>query len=271
MGISYNDWITPSHIYQCDGGVYGSNQAGQAAFDYFPDDAAVDDALYFGRRYYRFDDIQVYIGTPFAADDVTFTWEYWNGSAWGTLSVTDGTNNWTNLGEQTITFLPPDDWRYQDGWNGINSIFLVRCRISEINTPSEGGANSTQEVKVGDNTIIITGYTEGSPCCYSILNTAYPDIIVKQGLYGYIQRARIEVGDDVTSSWFKDNEKAIYIPTLVQGADYSLIHARDNATIIFGLIKDETEKIGWKGCSFFTDCKFSRFATDINGIMHLYG
>jgi hypothetical protein len=36
------------------------------------------------------------------------TFEYWNGSAWTALTVTDGTNNWQNDG--SVTFTPPGNW-----------------------------------------------------------------------------------------------------------------------------------------------------------------
>ena len=95
----------------------------------------MNDALYFGNDT-RFDDVQVQIGTPFAATSVTFAWEYYNGSSWVPLIVTDGTSNWTATGVQTIAFLPPDDWRDVV----INTVrrMWIRCRVSAVNTPTEG-------------------------------------------------------------------------------------------------------------------------------------
>ncbi|RLF62128.1 MAG: hypothetical protein DRN16_02380, partial [Thermoplasmata archaeon] len=48
-------------------------------FDYFSDDAVVDDAIYFGWNGGRWDSLKLYVGTAFQADSVTFVWEYWNG------------------------------------------------------------------------------------------------------------------------------------------------------------------------------------------------
>jgi len=44
----------------------------------------------------------------FEDGSVTPVWTYWNGSAWAPLTVTDGTNKWTQNG--TVTWTPPSDW-----------------------------------------------------------------------------------------------------------------------------------------------------------------
>ncbi|MGE5498351.1 MAG: hypothetical protein ACM3Q2_09785 [Syntrophothermus sp.] len=51
------------------------------------------------------------------------TWEYWNGSAWTALPVTDGTNNWQKDG--LVTFNPPSDWA-KNVVNSVGPIYFIR-------------------------------------------------------------------------------------------------------------------------------------------------
>jgi len=144
-----------------DGGTTLTNiPASNTDFDYFPDDAVVNDAIYFGWNKGRWDSLKLYVGTAFVADNVTFVWEYWNGNKWATLSVTDNTNGFTNLGEHTVEFTPPTDWK------GRNLIFSgsykyqtlwIRCRIDAVTNITEGGAQSTQPAKHKRYEIEVTG------------------------------------------------------------------------------------------------------------------
>jgi hypothetical protein len=56
----------------------------------------------------------------------TYVWEYWNGSAWTSLSVTDGTSGFTAAG--TVTWTAPGSW----ATNAVNSVtqYWVRVRAS---------------------------------------------------------------------------------------------------------------------------------------------
>jgi len=62
------------------------------------------------------------------------TWEYWNGSAWAALTVTDGTVGFTAAvsAGQTIEFSAPSDWAE----NTINAVpaFYIRARLTTIYT-----------------------------------------------------------------------------------------------------------------------------------------
>ena len=55
----------------------------------------------------------------------------------------------------------PTDWR-NGTINGTNAIW-IRCRISAVSAPTEGGAQSTQKIQAGDYCIIVTGYSSGTP------------------------------------------------------------------------------------------------------------
>ena len=80
----------------------------------------------------------VYFGyeEPFAQINFVFStkgagisdvWEYWNGSNWSALNVTDGTNNFSSDGQ--ISFLPPSDWT-RTVVNNSNSKYFVRVRFT---------------------------------------------------------------------------------------------------------------------------------------------
>ncbi len=164
---TYNaSWVSPVRAvtYNSTTGVYTQVQS-LTAWDYFQDAIAVGDMIYWtgastsgGSCGRTFKNIKVYIGTALVADAITIVWEYWNGTAWTSLTVIDNTNNFTNLGERTIEFVVPSDWE-PVGVTNVTVVpsFMVRCRVTAVTNPTEGGANSTQTTKVGDNKIVITG------------------------------------------------------------------------------------------------------------------
>lgn len=58
-----------------------------------------------------------------------YVYEYWNGSAWVTLTLSN-TPSYTSTGYTYITFQPPVDWAVGDGGLGINTGYSVRARAS---------------------------------------------------------------------------------------------------------------------------------------------
>ena len=144
-----------------DGGTtLTSIPVGSTSFDYFEDDAVVNDTIYFGWNKGRWNSLKLYIGTPFVADNVTFVWEYWNGNEWANLSVVDNTNGFTNLGEHTVEFTPPTNWRCKTlMFSGSRKYdtFWIRCRIAEVTNITEGGAQSTTTAKHKRYEIEVTG------------------------------------------------------------------------------------------------------------------
>jgi hypothetical protein len=69
--------------------------------------------------------------TRSAGAGITGVWEYWNGSTWATLTVTDGTSAFTTSGN--VTFSPPSAWA-RTIVNGSRSKYFVRYRITAHTT-----------------------------------------------------------------------------------------------------------------------------------------
>ncbi|MBD3194365.1 MAG: hypothetical protein GF317_04870 [Candidatus Lokiarchaeota archaeon] len=89
------------------------------------------------------------------------TWQYSNGfssSDWGTLTVTDGTNQWQN-NEGRVYFDPPDDWRpvaKMDGSDDDFPMYYVRYKFGSVGpgvafvTCQKIFLNTTLKSKSGD-------------------------------------------------------------------------------------------------------------------------
>lgn len=80
------------------------------------------------------------IGTAMAATSFSLVWEYYNGSSWATLTVSDDTNAFTNTGIRTVRWKQPYNWAETT----INSNFgyIVRVRITAL---TGTGTNPTQQ------------------------------------------------------------------------------------------------------------------------------
>lgn len=76
-----------------------------------------------------FDQINLVLSTP--GRGITRVWEYWNGSSWTTLTVTDGSSSFTVSGR--VSFTPPADWG-RKVIQSSRSKYFVRCRITAAAT-----------------------------------------------------------------------------------------------------------------------------------------
>lgn len=76
-----------------------------------------------------FDQINLVLSTP--GSGITRVWEYWNGSSWTTLTVTDGSSAFTVSGR--VSFTPPADWE-RKVIHSSRSKYFVRCRITAAAT-----------------------------------------------------------------------------------------------------------------------------------------
>lgn len=94
-----------------------------------PATQALNDATYFGHDAH-FYGLDINIGTA-KGGTWTLTWEYWNGSAWVSLTnVTDGTNGFATTGAQVIDWTMPVDWA-KTTVDGANR-YWARARISSF-------------------------------------------------------------------------------------------------------------------------------------------
>lgn len=87
--------------------------AASAATADFSPYTANNQALYFGSTR-KFSQIIVALSTP-ANVTIAPVFQYWNGSSWATLTVTDNSAGFTL--NDTVSFTPPSDWQryYKDG------------------------------------------------------------------------------------------------------------------------------------------------------------
>lgn len=218
----YNAWSDAllTHIYTWSTAVgWSANHVADVAFDYFPDACAVNDCVYFmDDEYFR--NIRLFVGTQFAATSVTFTWEYFSdtGDMWVALSNVVNANAMENANQQDVTWDIPEGWRHTTV-NAITYRLAIRCRISAINTPTEGGTQGTQKVFAGDNKIIATGGIGGDRLTIADIYAA--DVAAGWGVlilrfsnlprfvdwwnavfYFYECFAKIEVGDGGTQDYF---------------------------------------------------------------------
>lgn len=162
------------YIYTATAGgtVYSANLA-VSVFDYFPNTPTINDAVYIGCRtgsnpstyLQKWRDVEWNVGTALDGTP-TLVWEYYNGSAWTTLTVTNGLAFQTT-GAQTVTFTPPTDWVSLNPTNGgpsnnVNAGLFIRCRMTATTGVTEGGAQSATVPKCGNNAFTIIDNVAGT-------------------------------------------------------------------------------------------------------------
>ena len=100
----------------------------------FPAVEAVGDVFYIGHAE-PFTGVEIDIGT--AGVGGTVVWEYWDGSAWQALSVTDGTAGFTAApGNHDLTFTPPGDWAATQINAAVQGekLYYIRARLTAVYT-----------------------------------------------------------------------------------------------------------------------------------------
>lgn len=118
-----------------DGGVYtdettDANSAAANDVQLLPVAPAENDAFYVGYSHV-FTEVRFNIGT--VATDGALTFEYWNGTAWTALTVTDLTDNFKNSGSNSVTFTAPRDWATTTV-NSQGPFYYIRARVSTAGT-----------------------------------------------------------------------------------------------------------------------------------------
>jgi len=244
---------------------YSPNLAKQTDFDYFTDDFEAGDALYFGTFVHgggSIRGIKLYVGTALSATAVVFVWEYWNGS-WTELPNLVNGDAMTKLGEQTVFWGIIGDWERTLVAGGTGQ--WVRCRIASVSNPIEGGAQSTQRIMFGNNTLTITGGTAESPLTmedvYNEAETIESGLIVKAGhlskpvhiCYCYLK----------LDGYFQFLKNIIY---------FMQMYNPTNATgwLKLGRELDEELLMGTDGCYLYVTAGGADLAWRWSGKMHVY-
>jgi len=167
--IAYNTSASNlAYIYRATGGgvTFSANLTATAVFDYFTDTAVVNDAIYFAHTSF-WSDLDLNVGTALSGTDVVLVWEYYNGSAWVTMTdLTDNTVGFTATGAHTVVF----PWQINMSTVTVNSIansVFIRCRIVSLTAITEGGANQTTAGKYHNGLIAVTDYTDEAPCTFT--------------------------------------------------------------------------------------------------------
>lgn len=163
--------VTEIYLASSGGTVFSANVGTTTNFDYFPDTAVVNDAIYFARGANGVvtADLVFNVGTAMAGTDIVLAWEYYKrGVGWTAMEcVKDDTNGFTVTGTNRVWF--PLQWdRNPTTINGLNRMW-TRCRIVSIGTITEGGANTTSRVLSGDAKVIISGGTDAVPATFTNL------------------------------------------------------------------------------------------------------
>ena len=149
VGSRWGDSI--GYVKRYNGAAYAGNPLDNpfsASYTIFHTSPAAGHITYFGGTK-PFGTLVFDIGTAMAASSWTIVWEYYNGSTWTALTVTDGsgffavsddTNKFQNTGVRTVRWSQPHDWATV----AVDSVTLywVRARISALTgTPT----NPTQQ------------------------------------------------------------------------------------------------------------------------------
>ncbi len=108
-----------------------ANSVTAADWAIFPGTEGVDDYVAFGLAT-TFEKLTLNNAGGTAGVGGTVAWEYWNGSAWASLTVTDGTTGFTAVAAagQTVTWTAPTDWAA----NALNAVtaYYVRARCTQV-------------------------------------------------------------------------------------------------------------------------------------------
>lgn len=130
-----------THVFHYNGSTYTTLQfASDPPYEFFGSSAAVNKAAYFGSNT---NDSNV-PGGPFSnlvfditrgAKNITVVWEYWNGSAWTTLTTQDNTDRFRNEGANSVTWTIPTAWA-TTAVNGVTG-YWIRARISAVSAGSQ--------------------------------------------------------------------------------------------------------------------------------------
>ena len=178
-----------------DGGAYTNETAALADataddVEVFPATPAAEDACYFGHATTMIDGLVLNTTTAAVAHVATVVWEYWNGTAFASLSgVTDGTSGFTSAtGWATVTWTVPTDAALTTV-DGVNA-YWVRARISawtSITTAPQIGQGYCTRDGVSTWTDDLTDLNDAGTGDVALL-PAIPAGVDDAFYYGYTER-----------------------------------------------------------------------------------
>jgi hypothetical protein len=267
--ITYNGLQNLLAIYSASSGgtVYSANLANSTAFNFFPNNAVVNDALYFGMTSPQvyFGDLQITVGTALAAASITLVWEYYNGSAWVSAGVTDNTNSFRTVGTNTVVFpRPPDAGWYTNTPVAGNTGLYLRARITAVSGITNGGANATNKVQCRDLAITISnpGATTTGFCAalYSASQAGGWGVVQQNSSRAYAFDCHIKVGlyTDSAITTISDASVAIVIA--------GIFWAQKSQSIIqLGTLVDAVNHVTTSGCSLIGTRAISKNFADGGG------
>lgn len=179
------------------------------AFDYFTDDMTAGDYLALiatgNNRDTRRRNIKINVGTAVAATDVVIKLQYDSsgGSSAVWTEIMDVTDYFTSTGEKTIEFDVPYPWpmTYSHAMNGRQG-WVMRFLIESVDTPTEGGAQTTTTIQGGDNCFTVTAIGGANPVndIYNYCVAAGLNLVTKNGSTYLVKNCWILVGGDDSSA-----------------------------------------------------------------------
>lgn len=127
---------------------------------------AINDAAYFGGSV-PFCEIALDIATGGVYGDDAFTWEYWDGDSWETLTLSyDSTDTTANDGlrsfqqDGAISFVPPSDWA--SSTIDSQAAYWIRARVSAVQVTTTPKTNNKE------HEIVTTADGATAPCACRI-------------------------------------------------------------------------------------------------------
>lgn len=108
-----------------------NNSAVENDITLLPISPTTNDAYYWGHGE-KFNQLKLEVSTAADSGFATLTWEYWNGSSWASLpNISDGTNNYENLGVNTVSWTDPTGWA-TTSVNSQGPYYYVRARQNSL-------------------------------------------------------------------------------------------------------------------------------------------
>ena len=110
-----------------------ANSVRGTSFYAFASSVGVGDVLYIGSQYLF---AGIYLSLFTVGVGGTCVWEYYNGSGWETLTVTEGTSGGDDLNASSkITWTPPADWD-ETSINSSGDLYFIRVRVTGAHSTS---------------------------------------------------------------------------------------------------------------------------------------